>query len=128
VLVRLKRAPSASRRRYSCGGGVGEGRCGPETWNRVAGAARQRVRWSRSLEGCHGLIIYGETRSESEGGGVGKAKSGSIRSARGFRRSGELTGPVSDAMDQLGIAGAVPGSTLRPTDRAARLVARRSPS
>jgi 4-hydroxy-4-methyl-2-oxoglutarate aldolase len=41
----------------------------------------------------------------------------------GFRALGDLTGTVSDAMDQLGIAGAVPGSTLRPTDRAARLVA-----
>src|SRR3954462_8556520 len=41
----------------------------------------------------------------------------------GFRLLGDLTGTVSDAMDQLGIAGAVPGSTLRPTDPKARVVA-----
>src|SRR4051812_49356224 len=41
----------------------------------------------------------------------------------GFRALGDLTGTVSDAMDQLGIAGAVPGSTLRPTDPRARIVA-----
>src|SRR6266702_290588 len=35
----------------------------------------------------------------------------------GFRALGDLTGTVSDAMDQCGIAGAVPGSTLKPTDR-----------
>src|SRR5712691_12627577 len=41
----------------------------------------------------------------------------------GFRALGDLTGTTSDAMDQLGIAGAVPGSTLRPTDPKARVVA-----
>jgi regulator of RNase E activity RraA len=41
----------------------------------------------------------------------------------GFRALGDLTGTVSDAMDQLGIAGVVPGSTLRPTDPRARVVA-----
>src|SRR3954471_263498 len=41
----------------------------------------------------------------------------------GFRLLGDLTGTVSDAMDQLGVAGAVPGSTLRPTDPKARVVA-----
>src|SRR3954452_16271245 len=41
----------------------------------------------------------------------------------GFRALGDLTGTVSDAMDQLGIAGVVPGSTLRPTDPKARVVA-----
>ena len=41
----------------------------------------------------------------------------------GFRTLGDLTGTVSDAMDQLGIAGAVPGSTLKPTDPGARVVA-----
>jgi 4-hydroxy-4-methyl-2-oxoglutarate aldolase len=40
-----------------------------------------------------------------------------------FRALDDLTGTVSDAMDQLGIAGAVPGSTLRPTDPKARVVA-----
>ena len=40
----------------------------------------------------------------------------------GFRSFGDLTGVISDAMDQLGIAGAVPGSTLRPTDPKARIV------
>jgi regulator of RNase E activity RraA len=40
----------------------------------------------------------------------------------GFRALGDLTGTASDAMDQCGIAGAVPGSTLRPTDPGARLV------
>jgi regulator of RNase E activity RraA len=42
----------------------------------------------------------------------------------GFRALGDLTGTVSDAMDQLGIAGVVPASTLRPTDPRARVVAR----
>jgi regulator of RNase E activity RraA len=41
----------------------------------------------------------------------------------GYRALGDLTGTVSDAMDQLGVAGAVPGSTLRPTDPSARVVA-----
>ena len=40
----------------------------------------------------------------------------------GFRALGDLTGAVSDAMDQCGIAGAVPGSTLKPTDPGARIV------
>src|SRR4051812_25307788 len=41
----------------------------------------------------------------------------------GYQALEDLTGTVSDAMDQLGVAGAVPGSTLRPTDPRARLVA-----
>lgn len=41
----------------------------------------------------------------------------------GFRALGDLTGTTSDAMDQCGIAGAVPGSVLRPTDPQARIVA-----
>jgi regulator of RNase E activity RraA len=41
----------------------------------------------------------------------------------GFRALGDLTGTTSDAMDLLGIAGAVPGSLLRPTDPRARVVA-----
>ena len=41
----------------------------------------------------------------------------------GFRALGDLTGTVSDAMDQLGIAGVVPASILRPTDPKARVVA-----
>ncbi len=40
----------------------------------------------------------------------------------GYRALGDLTGVISDTMDQLGIAGAVPGSTLRPTDPKARIV------
>ena len=40
----------------------------------------------------------------------------------GFRALGDLTGVVSDTMDQLGIAGAVPGSTLKPTVPKARIV------
>jgi len=40
----------------------------------------------------------------------------------GFKALGDLTGTTSDAMDDLGIAGAVPGSTLRPTDPAAKVV------
>jgi 4-hydroxy-4-methyl-2-oxoglutarate aldolase len=39
-----------------------------------------------------------------------------------YRALGDLTGMTSDAMDQLGIAGAVPGSTLKPTDTGARIV------
>jgi len=35
----------------------------------------------------------------------------------GFRALGDLTGTASDAMDQLGIAGAVPGSDLLPSGR-----------
>ena len=41
----------------------------------------------------------------------------------GFRALGELTGTTSDALDECRIAGAVPGSILRPTDPKARLVA-----
>jgi regulator of RNase E activity RraA len=40
----------------------------------------------------------------------------------GFRALGDLTGTTSDALDECRIAGVVPGSTLRPTDPAARLV------
>jgi regulator of RNase E activity RraA len=40
----------------------------------------------------------------------------------GFKALGDLTGITSDAMDDLGIAGAVPGSTLRPTDPGAKVV------
>lgn len=40
----------------------------------------------------------------------------------GFRALGDLTGMTSDAMDLLGIAGVVPGSTLRPTDPNAKVV------
>ena len=42
----------------------------------------------------------------------------------GFRNLGDLTGTVSDVLDQLGIAGAVPASILRPSDPAARIVGR----
>jgi len=42
----------------------------------------------------------------------------------GFRTLPDLTGIVSDAMDALGIVGAVPASILRPTDPAARIVGR----
>ena len=41
----------------------------------------------------------------------------------GFRALGDLSGTTSDAMDYCGVAGAVAGSILRPTDPAARLVA-----
>ena len=40
----------------------------------------------------------------------------------GFKALEDLSGTTSDAMDQLGIAGVVPGSTLRPTDPRARVV------
>lgn len=40
----------------------------------------------------------------------------------GFRALGDLTGTVSDALDDCGIAGAVPASVLRPTDPSARIV------
>jgi regulator of RNase E activity RraA len=40
----------------------------------------------------------------------------------GFRALGDLTGTTSDALDECRIAGAVPGSTLRPGDPGARLV------
>jgi len=42
----------------------------------------------------------------------------------GFRALGDLTGTTSDALDECRIAGAVPGSTLRPSDPRARLVGR----
>src|SRR5688572_32610835 len=42
---------------------------------------------------------------------------------RGFLALEDLTGTTSDALDQCGIAGAVPGSVLRPTDPATRIVA-----
>ena len=41
----------------------------------------------------------------------------------GFRALEDLTGTTSDAMDELGIGGAVPGSTLRPSDPKARVIA-----
>ena len=41
----------------------------------------------------------------------------------GYRALGDLTGTTSDAMDYCGVSGAVPGSSLRPTDPAARVVA-----
>jgi len=40
----------------------------------------------------------------------------------GFRALGDLTGTTSDALDELGIAGVVPASALKPTDPAARVV------
>lgn len=40
----------------------------------------------------------------------------------GFRALGDLTGTTSDALDELGIEAAVPGSVLRPTDPGARMV------
>ena len=40
----------------------------------------------------------------------------------GFRALGDLTGTTSDALDECRITGAVPGSTLRPTDPSARVV------
>ena len=40
----------------------------------------------------------------------------------GFRALEDLTGTTSDALDECGIAGAVPASTLRPTDPSARIV------
>jgi len=39
-----------------------------------------------------------------------------------FRSLGDLTGTVSDVLDQLGIVGAVPASVLRPSDPKARIV------
>jgi 4-hydroxy-4-methyl-2-oxoglutarate aldolase len=38
-----------------------------------------------------------------------------------FRTLQDLSGVVSDALDELGIAGAIPASVLRPTDAGARL-------
>jgi 4-hydroxy-4-methyl-2-oxoglutarate aldolase len=40
----------------------------------------------------------------------------------GLRGLADLTGTLSDALDELGIAGVVPGSVLRPTDSRARIV------
>ena len=42
----------------------------------------------------------------------------------GFRALPDLTGMSSDAMDELGIAGVIPASVLKPTDAKARLVGR----
>jgi 4-hydroxy-4-methyl-2-oxoglutarate aldolase len=42
----------------------------------------------------------------------------------GFRALPDLTGMSSDAMDELGIVGAIPASMLRPTEPKARLVGR----
>jgi 4-hydroxy-4-methyl-2-oxoglutarate aldolase len=41
-----------------------------------------------------------------------------------FRNLGDLTGTVSDVLDQLGIAGAVPAAVLKPSDPKARMVGR----
>jgi len=42
----------------------------------------------------------------------------------GFRALPDLTGIASDAMDELGIVGAIPAAMLRPTDPTARIVGR----
>lgn len=42
----------------------------------------------------------------------------------GFRRLPDLTGMSSDAMDELGIAGVIPASVLKPTDPKGRMVGR----
>lgn len=42
----------------------------------------------------------------------------------GFRALDDLTGMTSDAMDELGIQGAIAGGNLRPTDPSARIVGR----
>jgi 4-hydroxy-4-methyl-2-oxoglutarate aldolase len=42
----------------------------------------------------------------------------------GFRAIPDPTGMTSDAMDELGIVGAIPSSVLKPTDAKARLVGR----
>jgi regulator of RNase E activity RraA len=39
-----------------------------------------------------------------------------------FRALGDLTGTVSDAMDECRLSGVVPGSTLKPSDPKARIV------
>src|SRR5262245_6936816 len=41
-----------------------------------------------------------------------------------FRNLGDLTGTVSDVLDQLGIVGAVPAAILKPSDPGARIVGR----
>jgi 4-hydroxy-4-methyl-2-oxoglutarate aldolase len=42
----------------------------------------------------------------------------------GFRSLGDLTGTVSDVLDQLGIVGAIPASLLKPSDPTGRIVGR----
>jgi len=42
----------------------------------------------------------------------------------GFRTLPDLTGMSSDAMDELGVVGAIPAAVLRPTDPKVRLVGR----
>ena len=42
----------------------------------------------------------------------------------GYRALHDLTGIVSDAMDELGIVGAIPAAVLRPSDPTARVVGR----
>jgi 4-hydroxy-4-methyl-2-oxoglutarate aldolase len=42
----------------------------------------------------------------------------------GFRALPDLTGIASDAMDELGIVGAVPAAVLRPSDPKARIIGR----
>ena len=63
---------------------------------------------------------------------LGKLKPGAIgmvelprldaKIIEGFRALEDLTGTTSDALDECGIAGTVPASTLRPTDPSARVV------
>src|SRR5436309_4411867 len=65
-------------------------------------------------------------------GPLGKLKPGAIGMlelppldasiVEGFRALEDLTGTTSDALDECGIAGAVPASLLRPTDPGARVV------
>jgi hypothetical protein len=42
----------------------------------------------------------------------------------GYRALPDLTGMVSDVLDELGIVGAIPASVLKPVDPNARLVGR----
>jgi regulator of RNase E activity RraA len=42
----------------------------------------------------------------------------------GFRALPDLTGMISDALDELGVRGAIPGHLLKPTDPTARIVGR----
>ena len=65
---------------------------------------------------------------------LGKLKPGAIgmvelprldpKIIEGFLALEDLTGTTSDALDECGIPGAVPATTLRPTDPAARIVGR----
>src|SRR5207249_3615091 len=123
-----------ARRRVTAIGSKGEALLRAEDVEvRVTGAARQfQPRGSRfRLEGRGGLGHYGRNHFMAKAP-LGKLKPTAIGMTEpprldagilaGFRSLGDLTGTTSDALDECGIAGAVPASVLKPTEPSARVI------